>query len=67
MVLDNCTYNKIKLMHEISSMLWFISHHAINDAKAAGDVSCVETLQVLEEDLQRHLERLRQNMCIVSQ
>lgn len=54
-------------MHELSSMLWFISRHAINDAKAAGDISCVETLQELEEDIQRHLERLRQHMCIVTQ
>lgn len=66
MVLDNCSYNKIKLMHELSSMLWFISHHAINDAKAAGDASFVEALQVIEEDLQRHLERLRHSMCVVT-
>ena len=67
MMLDNCTYNKIKLLHEVSSLLWFIERHAINDAKVAGDAGCIEMLQQLEQDLQRHLERLRQNMCVVTQ
>ncbi len=67
MMLDNCTYNKIKLLHEVSSLVWFIERHALNDAKVAGDAACAEIIQQLGEDLQRHLERLRQNMCVVTQ
>jgi hypothetical protein len=65
-MLDNCTYNKIKLMHEVSSMLWFIQRHGYHDAKAAGDMSCLEVLQELEEDLQKTLGRLRQYVCAVT-
>jgi hypothetical protein len=67
MMLDNCTYNKIKLTHEISHMLWFLHKHAVQDAQAAGDVGFLQVIQELERDLQKNLDRLRQEMCVVSQ
>ncbi len=67
MVLDNCSYNKIKLLHELSSQLWFIQKHALNDAEAAGDAACIQALRDLEHDLQKHLERLRQSLSVVTQ
>jgi hypothetical protein len=67
MMLDNCTYDKIKLLHEISSIIWFIEKHALNDAKVSGDASFMQLLQDVDEDLQRHLERLRQTVGVISQ
>ncbi len=48
-MLDNCTYDKIKILQELSSLLWFIQKHAhkevpVNDA-------CHTIIQELEKDL----------------
>jgi hypothetical protein len=67
MMLDNCSYNKIKLLHQLSSQLWFIQKHALQDAQAAGDIECIQMLQEIEVTLQSHLERLRQSLNVITQ
>lgn len=67
MILDNCSYNKIKLIHELSTLAWFIDKHALADAQKAGDQACIDALQALYRDLTKHLEKLQTSMCIVSQ
>lgn len=67
MVLDNCSYNKVKMMHELSSLLWFIQKHAKLDAQAAGDIDCIQMLEELERDVQKHLERLSKSLSVVTQ
>lgn len=67
MVLDNCSYNKVKLIHELSRIAWFLEKHAIKDAQDAGDLQCKESLVALHRDLLKHIEKLQKNMCIISQ
>ena len=67
MILDNCSYNKIKLLHELSCLTWFLEKHAINDAKAAGDQESYNNLLALQRDLQKHIETMQTSMCIVTQ
>lgn len=67
MMLDNSSYNKIKLIYKLSDLLWFIEKHAINDAQNAGDKECIATLQAIEQDLEKHIEKLQKTMCIISQ
>lgn len=59
-MLDHCTYDKIKLLHEISSLVWFIEHHAKGDAKTAKDVACQELLDKLAQDLEKYIVKLRE-------
>lgn len=66
-MLDNCSYNKIKLLHELSCLLWFLEKHAIKDAENAGDRDCVELLTALQRDLNKHLEKLNKSVCTVLQ
>lgn len=67
MMLDNSSYNKIKLMHEVSKIIWFIDKHAILDAQNAGDRQSIDQLIGLRKDLEKHLEKIRTTVCIVSQ
>lgn len=67
MMLDNSSYNKIKLMYELSSNIWFIQKHAIIDAQKAGDQECVDLLMAIEKDMQKHLEKLQKNVCMITQ
>lgn len=67
MILDNSSYNKIKLLHELSCLTWFLEKHAINDAKAAGDQEGYTMLLGLQRDLQKHIESMQHAMCIVTQ
>jgi hypothetical protein len=59
-MLDHCTYDKIKLLHELSSLVWFIEQHAKNDAQSAKDVACHDLLVKLTQDLEKYIIKLRE-------
>jgi hypothetical protein len=61
-MLDDCTYNKVKLLHEFSEQLWFIQKHALNDAKVVCDDRCINLLMDIERDLQKHIEQLHKEI-----
>lgn len=59
-MLDHCTYDKVKLLKELSSMVWFIEKHAKNDANKANDMACHELLEKLAEDMEKYIVKLRE-------
>lgn len=61
-MLQNCEYDKIKILHQLSSILWFIEHHAKSDAKNAGDKECQDVLDKLAKDLQGHIKQLSESL-----
>ena len=67
MMLDNSTYDKVKLIYKLSRMIWFIDKHALVDSTNAGDKECMSNLVNLKKDLEKHLEKLQQSVCIISQ
>lgn len=67
MILDNSTYNKVKLVYKISQIIWFIDKHGLIDANSSGDKDCMDSLIDLRRDLERHLEKLQKSVCIISQ
>lgn len=67
MMLDNATYNKIKLIYKFSDLLWFIEKHALIDAEKAGDAELLVVLKEIQKDLSKHLGKLHKGVCVVSQ
>ncbi len=65
-MIDNSTYNKIKLFQQFCELIWFIEKHAIVDAKSAGDNDCVTMLTTLKTDLEKHLDDLKKSLCCCS-
>lgn len=61
--LDNCCYNQVKLLHEISKMVWFIEKHAAIDAQQAKDEKCFAALEDLRHDLEKHIEKIKALVC----
>lgn len=61
-MIDNSTYNKIKLFHQLCELIWFIEKHAVADAKSAGDDHCVTILNALKADLEKNLEQLKKGV-----
>ena len=66
MILDNASYNKIKLLYKLSEMQWFIEKHALNDPLQQVDQACTEALLTLQQDLHKHIEKL-QKICLPDQ
>ena len=66
MMLDNSTYNKVKLIYKLSRMIWFIDKHGLLDANNSGDKECLDNLVALKKDLEKHLEKLQISVCIIS-
>ena len=67
MMLDNATYNKVKLLYKLSNLCWFLEKHAIADATAGGDAETAEALMLLKRDLQKHIERIQKGLCLLTQ
>ena len=59
-MMENATYNKIKLLSQLSELIWFIEKHALKDAQ--GDTDCVELLKELQTDLEKKLVALQQSL-----
>jgi hypothetical protein len=67
MMLDNATYNKVKLLHNLSAIYWFLEKHALIDAQNAGDKESVEAFKALQRDIEKHIEKMQKAMCIITQ
>ncbi len=63
LMINNCLYNKIKLLHDLCSTHWFIHQHAKCDAQDMKDTECIAYLEELEQDLKKHIEKLKNMTC----
>jgi len=63
-LIDNCLYNKIKLLHNLSCTLWFIEKHAKQDARTEKDNDCLLFLEYLEKDLEKYVHELKKMTCM---
>jgi hypothetical protein len=59
-VLKHCEYDTIKLIHELSSLLWFIEQHAKHDAENADHDECYEVFHEISQSLENHIEKLKE-------
>jgi hypothetical protein len=56
-MLSNKHYDKVKILHEMSSLLWFVKEHAIKEA-AKHDNEMLLYYKGLEHDLEKHIAQL---------
>ncbi len=61
-MMDNTSYDKIKLLHKVSELIWFIEKHALKDAQEINDTCCVETLKQLHAELEKQLVSLQKSL-----
>ncbi|MBW2980662.1 hypothetical protein KY360_04560 [Candidatus Woesearchaeota archaeon] len=59
-MIDDCNYNKIRLLHDLSRIVWYLERHAKKDAKKSGHVLCHKLCGEIQKDLEKHMEKLRQ-------
>jgi hypothetical protein len=62
-MLNDCRYDKIKVMHELSCLEWFLAKHACQDAKKANHDECAKLFESLQRDIKNYLEKLDQLLC----
>ena len=63
MKLNNCEYDKIKLLYKFSCILWFIEKHAETDSRALGDTQFHRFLGEIEDTLEGYVEQLQDMIC----
>lgn len=63
MPLQNNQYNNIKLLHELSCLVWFLQNHCYTDAKEAGDDESVVVYEALENILEEYIQKLKHKVC----
>lgn len=61
-MMKDSTYNKVKILHHLSSLYWFIQKHALPDAERA-DTAYIKLLEDLKKDLDKHIGQFEKNTC----
>jgi len=61
-MLDDCKYDKVKILHEVSSMAWYLEKHAKENAEKAGDKECYALYDNMIKDLEKHIAVLRETL-----
>ena len=56
---DNCSYDKIKLLHDIHRIVWFIEKFCHQDAKSSNHDNCQNLYKDLVKDLEKHADHIR--------
>ena len=54
----DCNYDKIKLLHEVSHMIWMIGKHYVPDAEKSKHPLCAEMYKEIARDLKKHRDKL---------
>lgn len=62
-MLHNCEYDKIKILHMICKLEWFIRKHAKDEAKSQGEAASLTALESLQKDLEKHIEVFHKLVC----
>lgn len=60
--MNNCDYNKIKVLHEISKISGFIEKFCADDAQKAGH-ECHKVLNELHQSLEEHAQKLKKEIA----
>lgn len=60
MLLDNCKYDKVKILHEVSSLAWYLEKYAKENAEKADDKQCYEIYDTMLQDLEKHIQILKE-------
>jgi hypothetical protein len=58
-MLNDCNYNKVRLLHDLSRINWYLKKHAKEDAKKHGHPLCHTMCEEMEKDLEKHIDKLR--------
>ncbi|RLE37739.1 hypothetical protein DRJ17_05905 [Candidatus Woesearchaeota archaeon] len=58
-MLNDCNYNKVRLLYDLSKIVGFLKRHAKEDANKEGHKLCYAMYKEIEEDLEKHIEKLR--------
>lgn len=59
----NRHYDKIKILHSLSCLTWFMEKHAIQDAKNENHTECTQAFEELKKDLTHRLEKIDSLLC----
>lgn len=65
-MLKNCNYNKVRLLHDLSRVVWYLKKHAKEDAKKEGHELCAGMCEEIEADLEKHIDKLKQAIAGLS-
>ena len=61
-MLSHCNYNKVRLLHDLSRIVWFLKKHAKEDAQKEGHQDCIKMCEDLEADLEKHIDKIRDSI-----
>lgn len=62
-MLSDCLYDTVKTLHNISSIIWFLKKHAVQEAHTEKHTECAKIYENICKDLEKYIEPLKQEIC----
>jgi hypothetical protein len=62
-MLSNCNYNKVRLLHDLSRIDWYLKKHAKRDAKKEKHKECHDMCVALEKDIEKHIDQIKKALA----
>lgn len=57
--MQNCNYNKTRILADVKSLIWRIKHYYRKDATDANHPLCGKMVDEMEKDLMKYAEKLQ--------
>ncbi len=61
-MLHDCRYNEIKILHDLSKLVWFIEKHCEKKAKSDCHEESCKTFDDLKKMLEQYIDELDQKL-----
>ena len=61
-MLDNCCYNQIKILHDLSNIAWFLKECCQQDAQTCDHDTCKETIRMVAKDVNALIEKIHKSL-----
>lgn len=58
--MNDCNASKVKLLHELSKISWYLDKFAPAHSENAGHPACTDMYDEMRQDLDKHMDKLKQ-------
>ncbi|MFQ5620785.1 MAG: hypothetical protein ACE5FT_03005 [Candidatus Nanoarchaeia archaeon] len=59
--MDNCSYNLVKVIHQLTQLHGFLKKHCHKDAKK--HPGCSKSMKALHNDVKKHMRQLQKDLA----
>lgn len=65
--MNDCNHSKVKLLHELNKISWYLDRFAPAHSENAGHPACTSLYSEMQQDIDKHIDKLKQAVVGLAQ